>query len=99
MLKYINKSLEQTINISIDFIAYTRDCLSKISTSLSTKSTRIRFSPAQALPVLDLEKYQIKETLMKSKWNVQSVVKTKAGMQKAEKLRPNAIFYFSNSLR
>ena len=81
------------------FEIYLRDCLTKITSASSGKKTRTTFFLIQALPVWGSQKHQIKSAPMKGKWDTQSVIITKAGIQKSEKLGPNSIFYFSNYLR
>ena len=72
------------------FEIYLRDYLTNITATSSGKNARTQFVPIQSLPVWDAQKYQIKEIPIKSKWDTQSVVITKAEMQKAEKLGPNS---------
>lgn len=81
------------------FESYLRDCLTKITTISSGKISRTQLVPIQSLPVWDAKKYQIKPIPIKGKWDTQSVVITKAELQKAEKLGPNSIFDFSNYLQ
>jgi len=81
------------------FETYLRDCLTMITASPSGKNTRTQLVAMQSLPAWDAQKFQIKSAPIKGKWDTQSVVRTKAEMQKAEKLGPNSIFDFSNYLR
>ena len=80
------------------FEGYLRDCLAKISTSSPGKNVRTQPILMQSLPVWDSHKYQIKSGPINNKWDTQSVVRTKAEIQKTEKLGPNSIFDFSNYL-
>ena len=81
------------------FENYLHDCLTKITETSSGKNTRTQLVAMQSLPAWDAQKYQIRSAPIKGKWDTQSVVRTKAEMQKAEKLGPNSIFDFSNYLR
>jgi Rrf2 family iron-sulfur cluster assembly transcriptional regulator len=81
------------------FENYLRDCLTTISSTSSGLSARAQLADMQSLPAWDIQKHQIKEIPIKSKWDTQSVVITKAEMQKIEKLGPNSIFDFSNYLQ
>lgn len=78
--------------------SYMRDCLSRITVASSAKDSRIRLFQIETIPAWDLQKYQLQEILIKDKWDEQSVVITKAEMQKVQKLGPNSIFDFSNYL-
>lgn len=81
------------------FEAYLRECLSKITTNSSEKNIQTEFIPIYSLPTWDAQKYQIRSTPIKDKWDTQHVLITKAEMQKAKKLGPNSIFDFSNYLQ
>jgi Rrf2 family iron-sulfur cluster assembly transcriptional regulator len=81
------------------FENYLRDCLSKITASPSGKNPRTQPISMQSLPAWDAQKYQIKSVPIKGKWDTQCVLRTKAELQKAEKLGPNSIFDFSNYLQ
>jgi len=81
------------------FENYLRDCLTTISSTSSGLSARAQLADMQSLPAWDIQKHQIKEIPIKSKWDTQSVVITKAEMQKIVKLGPNSIFDFSNYLQ
>lgn len=93
-------SIEGVTKEIIDsFESYLRDCLKKISTASSGKNARTQPNLMQSLPAWDAQKYQIKSDPVKGKWDTQSVLRTKAEIQKIEKLGPNSIFDFSNYLR
>ncbi|MBT8589488.1 Rrf2 family transcriptional regulator [Polynucleobacter paneuropaeus] len=81
------------------FESYMRDCLSKIAVASSSKHARTRPFQIEIIPAWDSQKYQLQEISKKGKWDTQSVLITKAGLQKAEKLGPNSIFDFSNYLQ
>lgn len=81
------------------FESYMRECLSKTSTAASAKEARTRPMQVQALPVWDAQKYQIKTQPIKGKWDEQTVLITKAELQRVEKIGPNSIFDFSNYLQ
>jgi Rrf2 family iron-sulfur cluster assembly transcriptional regulator len=78
------------------FESYMRDCLSKITVASSANDVRTRPFQIETIPAWDSQKYQLNEIPKKDKWDTQSVLITKAEMQKAEKLGPNSIFDFSN---
>ena len=78
------------------FESYLRDCLSTIAAISSVQNVKTRPLYIQNLPAWDAQKYLIKEIPEKKNWDTQSVLITKAEMQKAEKLGPNSIFDFSN---
>lgn len=78
------------------FESYMRDCLSKITVASSANDVRTRPFQIETIPAWDSQKYQLNEIPEKDKWDTQSVLITKANMQKAEKLGPNSIFDFSN---
>jgi Rrf2 family transcriptional regulator, iron-sulfur cluster assembly transcription factor len=78
------------------FEVYMRDCLSKITTISTVESEKIKPSHIQVLPVWDTQKYQIKANAITGKWDEQSILITKAGIQKVEKLGPNSIFDLRN---
>ena len=93
-------SIESVAKEIIDsFESYMRDCLIKISAASSGKNARTQPISMQPLPAWDTQKYQIKPDPIKGKWDTQSVVRTKAAMQKVEKLGPNSIFDFCNYLQ
>ena len=73
-----------------------RDCLSEITTISIIESKKIKPSYIQVLPVWDTQKYQIKANAITGKWDEQSILITKAGIQKVEKLGPNSIFDLRN---
>ena len=75
-----------------------RDCLSKITVASSAKDPRTRPFQIETIPAWDSQKYQLKEIPKQGKWDTQSVLITKAELQKTEKLGPNSIFDFSNYL-
>lgn len=81
------------------FENYMHDCLSKISAASSAKEARTRPIPIQSLPAWDAQKYQIKTQIQKGRWDEQTVLITKAELQKVEKIGPNSIFDFSNYLQ
>jgi Rrf2 family iron-sulfur cluster assembly transcriptional regulator len=81
------------------FESYMRDCLSKIAVASSSKHARTSPFQIEIIPAWDSQKYQLQEISKKGKWDTQSVLITKAELQKAEKLGPNSIFDFSNYLQ
>jgi Rrf2 family iron-sulfur cluster assembly transcriptional regulator len=81
------------------FESHMRDCLSKIAVASSSKDARTRPFQIEIIPAWDSQKYQLQEISKKGKWDSQSVLITKAELQKAEKLGPNSIFDFSNYLQ
>jgi Rrf2 family iron-sulfur cluster assembly transcriptional regulator len=92
----MNDLAEEMMN---SFESYLHDCLTKISATSPGMNARTQFVATQSLPAWDMQKYQIKQILIKSKWDTQSVVRTKAELQKEEKLGPNSIFDLSNYLQ
>jgi Rrf2 family iron-sulfur cluster assembly transcriptional regulator len=90
-------SINDLANEMIDsFESYLRDCLSKITATSSAQNVKTRAVYIQNIPVWDAQKYLIKEIPEKKNWDTQSVLITKAEMQKAEKLGPNSIFDLRN---
>ena len=90
-------SINDLANEMIDsFDNYLRNCLSKIIATSSAQNIKTRAVYIQSIPVWDAQKYLIKETPEKKNWDIQSVLITKAEIQKAEKLGPNSIFDLSN---
>lgn len=81
------------------FESYMHDCLSKISAASSAKEARTRPMQIQSLLAWDAQKYQIKTQIQKGGWDEQTVLITKAELQKIEKIGPNSIFDFSNYLQ
>jgi Rrf2 family iron-sulfur cluster assembly transcriptional regulator len=90
-------SMNDLANELIDsFESYLRDCLSTITAISSAQNVKNRPLYIQNLPAWDAQKYLIKEIPEKKNWDTQSVLITKAEMQKVEKLGPNSIFDLSN---
>lgn len=87
-----------TKEIIESFESYMRDCLSRITVASSAKDANIKPFQIETIPAWDSQKYQLNVIPKNSKWDKQSILITKAELQKTEKQGPNSIFDFSNYL-